>query len=185
MRIALLPLQFADGEVQAGQLFDPAEVSYPASLPQMHYDAATMEAAVAQWRVLEQQLGRSVSLMEVLQGSAGVFGASYTPALTDTTNIDSSTLVGASWTRTGDRVTVNFEVTVDPTAAAATELQIALPLAQDMAAATELVGTAVGGAGTEALVDGDAATDAASVTYTAPGIGAETFRGSFSYLLTE
>jgi hypothetical protein len=184
MRIALLPLQFADGEVQAGQLFDPLEVSYPASLPQLHYDAASMDSAIAQWRVLEQQLGRSVSLMEVLQGS-GVFGADYTPILTDVTNIDSSTLVSASWMRVGDRVSVRLVVDVDPTAAAATELDISLPLAQVLDAATDVQGSAVSDQNTVGAVTADTGNDRAQLDFTAAGLTVERWHVEFSYLLQE
>jgi len=183
MRIALMQMTYSHGVIPAGQVYDPATSPAPSSLPSLEYDETTMAAAVRTWRALEAQLSRSVSLLDVLRGSPGVFGADYTPTLTDTTNVALSTLAWAYWERSGDRVTVHFEIAIDPTAAVATELQISLPIAQDMAAATELVGSAVGDAGTEALINGDATSDAAAVTYTAPGLAAETFRGSFSYVL--
>ncbi len=119
--------------------------------------------------------------------AAAATGASsageYVPTLTDVTNVAVSALLDARFVKFGDQVTVYFAVTVDATAAAATELGISLPVASALAAANDLTGIAgsaetVGGLG---MVAADAANDRAALTYTAVGTGVVTWRGSFSY----
>lgn len=58
-------------------------------------------------------------------------GGNYTPTLTNTANITSSSLTNATYTRIGDIVTVNLGFSVDPTAANTnTVLTITLPISR-------------------------------------------------------
>jgi hypothetical protein len=114
-----------------------------------------------------------------------IVSGDYVPALTDVTNIDASALLDARYMRIGNIVTVFFGVTIDATAAAATELGIGLPVASNFAAANDLLGMAVSSetVGAAAQVSADVANDRASLTFTAVGTGVVTWRGSFSYLV--
>ncbi len=107
----------------------------------------------------------------------------YAPTLTDVTNVAASALLGARFVRINNTVTVFFGVTIDPTAAAATELGISLPVASTLAAAADLLGHMASGetVGEPAVIVGDVANDRAQLSYTAVGTGVVTWHGSFSY----
>ena len=102
----------------------------------------------------------------------------YTPTLTNTTNITSSTSnADVRWVRVGNVVTVSGGVTVRPAGAGTCALEISLPIASSLAASTELSGVVsytVLAAGT---VIGDATNDRATASFSAsadPGIEAPT-----------
>lgn len=102
----------------------------------------------------------------------------YTPTLTNTTNITSSTSnADVRWVRVGNVVTVSGGVTVRPAGAGTCALGISLPIASSLAASTELSGVVsytVLAAGT---VIGDATNDRATASFSAsadPGIEAPT-----------
>jgi hypothetical protein len=65
----------------------------------------------------------------------------YTPTLTNVTNVASSTASVCQYMRVGSVVTVAGVVTIDPTATGATELGMALPIASDFAAVSQCGGT--------------------------------------------
>lgn len=67
----------------------------------------------------------------------------YTPTLTNTTNLSASTAYSCQYLRVGSVVTVSGRVDVDPTAAATlTTLGISLPISSNFANSNELGGTA-------------------------------------------
>lgn len=68
----------------------------------------------------------------------------YTPTLTNTTNIDASTSYKAQWSRIGNVVSVSGKVDIDPTigVATATSLGISLPVASNFANAQDCAGVA-------------------------------------------
>lgn len=66
----------------------------------------------------------------------------YTPTLTNVTNIDSSSVASFQYMRVGDVVTVSGLVQFDPTAAALCELDMTLPIASNFANQRECAGTA-------------------------------------------
>jgi hypothetical protein len=69
----------------------------------------------------------------------------YTPSLTNVTNVTASTAFSCQYTRIGNVVTVSGKVNIDPTAAAATpaELGMSLPIASNFTAEEQCGGTAV------------------------------------------
>lgn len=113
----------------------------------------------------------------------GLSSGEYTPTLFDVTNVDASVVLAARFIRVGNQVTVYFAVTIDATAAAATELGISLPVVSVLAAVNDLGGIAGNSEAVAALgqVAGDVANDRASLTFVAIGTGVLTWRGSFSY----
>ena len=92
----------------------------------------------------------------------------YTPTLTNGSNVAASTAFAAQYLRVGNTVTVSGQCDVDPTAAStATTLGISLPIASALANPYECTGTGANPGGTvPAVVIGDAANDRASLEYT-------------------
>lgn len=75
----------------------------------------------------------------------GIVTDTYTPTLTNTTNIDSSTAFTTPYLRVGDRVIVAGSVNVDATAGGgtATQMGISLPVASNFTTNQQLGGTFV------------------------------------------
>jgi hypothetical protein len=73
-----------------------------------------------------------------------VLGSSYTPTLTNVTNVAASTAYVCRYTRIGPNVIVSGKVSIDPTAATTdTVLDLSLPIASNLANQEDLSGTAV------------------------------------------
>jgi hypothetical protein len=92
----------------------------------------------------------------------------YTPTLTNTTNVAASTAFQCQYIRLGDMVIVSGRVDVDPTSASAvTLLGISLPVASNIGAVEDLAGvafnTAIAGLG--GAIHGDVTNDMASLDY--------------------
>jgi hypothetical protein len=110
----------------------------------------------------------------------------YTPTLTNTTNITSSTAQAAQWMRVGNVVTVSGSFQITPTATGAAVLGISLPIASTLAAASNASGLAtdVGNiqnwAGT---ISGDVANARAKFNIVVTAASASTFYYSYSYVV--
>jgi hypothetical protein len=61
-----------------------------------------------------------------------IFSGTYTPTLTNTTNITASTANTTYYTRVGNMVMVSGRVSIDPTAAGSITLGVSLPIASDI-----------------------------------------------------
>lgn len=70
-----------------------------------------------------------------------VLSGTYTPTLTGVTNVAASSANVCQWMRVGNMITVAGIVGIDPTAAAATELGVSLPVASNFTTNLELGGT--------------------------------------------
>lgn len=116
--------------------------------------------------------------------AANLTAGTYTPTLTNTTNVTSSTPRLTSWSRLGDIVTVYGSLDVTTTLAVATELQITLPVASNLATAFDLngIGQASSAIATNAVLLADTGTDRARLTFIGLSIGgAGTIYFSFQY----
>ncbi len=130
---------------------------------------------------------RPISELEAVLGlpagnviSAGVL----TLAITDGANVAVSAAGPARFQRIGNTVFVSGSLTVDTTLGAptATDLNIALPIASALAAATELSGTIVGNGGADVgTIVGDAGTDDALAAWSASHTDVQTYTYQFSY----
>lgn len=70
-----------------------------------------------------------------------IASGTYTPTLTNISNVDSSTPRQCQWTRVGNVVCVSGEIDIDPTSLDTnTRLRISLPIASDLNAASNLSG---------------------------------------------
>lgn len=108
----------------------------------------------------------------------------YTPTLSNTTNVAASTARKCQWIRVGNVVSVSGSADIDPTAAAATLMGISLPIASNLALATDCGGTAAGdqaAAIEAAAVRGDATNDRCEFSYTAVNIANHTIFFHFQY----
>lgn len=99
----------------------------------------------------------------------------YTPTLSNTTNIASSTARQCQWLRVGNVVTVSGTVTVQTTAGTgASLLGISLPVASAFTTAYQLSGTAAGYSGSAGLdipqIIADATNDRASMKWVCSAI---------------
>lgn len=113
--------------------------------------------------------------------SDGAVGT-YTPTLTNVTNVAASGALTAFYIRAGNIVTVAGAVTIDPTAAGNTVLGISLPIASNLGTANDVAGTTATSSVLEAgIVNGDVANDRAQIVYNATDLGNKTWRFTFMY----
>lgn len=107
----------------------------------------------------------------------------YTPGLTNVTNVASSTANVTSYYRVGNMVTVFGAVTIDPTATGATELGMALPIASAFANAFECGGS-FGNQATAAnigVINADPTNDRARFLINTPDLASRSYVFNFSY----
>ena len=67
---------------------------------------------------------------------------SYTPTKTDVTNIGTASVTTSYYQRTGNKIEVWGEVTIDPTATGDTQITLSLPIASSMSNSYDLSGSA-------------------------------------------
>lgn len=142
-------------------------------------------------RIVDTIAAAGLAIVEIdLFGDTGATGGDfesgeYTPTLTNVTNVAASAVLGARYFRIGNVVTVYFSITIDVTSAAATELDMTLPVVSNLAAAKDLIGHANSAetVGEPLVVTGDSTNEKAQLSYTAVGTGVVTWNGSFSYAI--
>lgn len=109
----------------------------------------------------------------------------YSPSLTNTTNVSASTAYVTGYYRIGNSVTVYGKVDIDVTLAAstATELNVSLPIASNMTADEDLGGTAISDsvASLAARIKADATNDRASIVFKAISLTNDSYSFEFSY----
>ena len=112
-----------------------------------------------------------------------IASGTYTPTLTNTTNISASTPRLCSWIRVGNVVTVGGQLDIDPTALGDTLLGISLPIASALTTAYQL-----GGSGSSTAIvnesygiEADAANDRASMKNKAVDLTNHTVAFTFTY----
>lgn len=94
----------------------------------------------------------------------------YTPTITNTTNITNSTAYVCQYLRVGNTVIVSGSVFLTFTAyATASEIGISLPIASNLAQAYQLAGTSCTGNGVNVgAIQGDATNDRGTLKMTSP-----------------
>lgn len=131
-----------------------------------------------------EQTGERYHLTSAQQSviASGIDAGTWTPTLTNVTNLDSSTAYASNYLRLGNTVVCSGKVDVDATAAAATELGISLPIASNFATEQQCAGTAVNQASTEqGAILADTTNDRASLKWTAAGTGSVTLVFTFIF----
>lgn len=115
-----------------------------------------------------------------------VANGTYTPVLTNVTNVSSSTAYSCQWVRIGNVVTVSGKVDIDPSAAVLTELGMSLPVASAMTAQENLGGTAATAAAASVIgtIRADATNDRAAFVFVASvTLANDSYFFTFSYLI--
>jgi len=115
-----------------------------------------------------------------------VFSGTYTPTLTNTTNVAASTAYECQYMRVGNTVTVSGQVDIDPTLAATdTVLGMTLPIASALAANRQLGGTAAnstaGRYGEGVAITADLTNDRAQFLLRPTSINNSSYGFSFTY----
>jgi hypothetical protein len=102
-----------------------------------------------------------------------IAAGTYTPTLTNGTNVTSSTASSCQYMRVGNTVTVSGKINVTPTSTGATDLGISLPIASAIANDNECGGTGAVGNTTDLFgsVRGDATNDRAELIFTIGATG--------------
>jgi hypothetical protein len=110
----------------------------------------------------------------------------YTPTLTNTTNIAASTAYACQFIRIGTVVTVSGMVNVDPTSTGSCVLGMSLPIASNIAAIEQCAGVgnvATATAFTTGVVYGSIAADTAVLQWIATDVTAKSCLFTFTYLI--
>lgn len=114
---------------------------------------------------------------------AKVSSGTYTPTITNVTNVTSSGAIICNYTRVGDVVTVNGSVTITPTSTGISTIRLTLPIASNIGATTDLSG--VGGFYNDTVnvtLQGDATNNAAELRFFIPTTAAgQTAFFNFAY----
>ena len=113
-----------------------------------------------------------------------VTSGTYTPTLTNTTNVAASTAFVARYIRVGSQVTVYGTANIDPTLAAPTTtvMKISLPIASDFTGSAQCAGVAIDGPSSQVgAISADATDNVASLTYPATSTAEATWRYTFGY----
>ena len=112
-----------------------------------------------------------------------VDSGTYTPTLTNVTNIDSSTAYVCQYIRIGSMVTVSGKVTIDPTATSATELGMTLPISSNLATEEQLAGTAADNTNNDhpVRIKADTTNNRAAFVFTPSGNSSADYSFMFMY----
>jgi hypothetical protein len=117
-----------------------------------------------------------------------ITSGTYTPTLTNTTNVAASTAHVGQWIRVGNVVTVSGRVDVDATAAGAlTTLGMSFPIASAITLATQAAGSAANdgvlSAVRTAAIFGDATNDRATFQLLTDTLANETYFYHYTYVI--
>lgn len=113
---------------------------------------------------------------------SGLAGTTWTPTLTNVTNVAASTAYQGQYLRIGNTVSGSCKVDVTPTAAGATELGISIPVASNFGADEDACGVGHSQAIQEGGgVSADTANDRMAFKFLAGAAVARTFYITFSY----
>jgi len=120
---------------------------------------------------------------KVLSFGSIVDSGTYTPGLTNVTNVAASTAYPCQWMRVGNTVTVSGKVAIDATSAAAMELGISLPIASNFANDYQCAGTGVAVVAGEdaAYIKADVINNRASLNQTKADISNHDHYFTFTY----
>jgi hypothetical protein len=126
--------------------------------------------------------GTIADLTSLSLTSGAITSGTYTPTLTNVSNLDGSTAYECQYLRVGNVVTVSGKVDANPTAAASTELGISLPIASNFAANQNCGGSASSTvAEAPAAILADATNDRARMIWVATNTANHDMTFSFTY----
>jgi len=137
---------------------------------------------------LSANAGLSISKTGVTAPAAtdgNVYSGTYTPTLTNITNVASSTAVTCQYMRVGNVVTVSGQVVIQATTGgSASAIGVSLPIASDLSALRQLAGSLGTSASyTTATIYGDLTNDRATFYITIPDTTSRNYFFHFTYLV--
>jgi hypothetical protein len=113
-----------------------------------------------------------------------ITSGTYTPTITNVTNVTSSSALVCQWLRIGNVVTVSGSVDVDPVATGvSTVIRLSLPVASNFATAGQLGGSCGNVAFTSSHVGPDAINDAARLEFFTSFASVNSISFTFTYLV--
>jgi hypothetical protein len=149
------------------------------------YDESEQRAALLQAQTdIDALEADVVDLQADVAALPALAGGTYTPTLTNSANIDSSTAYSCQYMRVGSIVSVSGRVDIDQTASATqTDLKMTLPVASDFANSNELAGAAysIPSLTVGAAVFASIADNLALIRFTSSGTGVVTLLFTFQY----
>lgn len=112
-----------------------------------------------------------------------ISSGTYTPTLTNVTNITASTAYACQYLRVGNTVTVSGKVDIDVTLGAASELGMSLPIASAFTVEENLGGTGSSAAAASLVsaIRADATNDRAALVFTAVSLTNDSYFFEFTY----
>jgi hypothetical protein len=116
-------------------------------------------------------------------GATNLLSGTYTPSISDTTNVAASTMFLAQYIRVGNVVSVSGRVNIDPTSATTTNFSLTLPIASSFASTIELAGTMFANTSGAWTVFADASNDKAGFEYAAVGTANQAISYTYQYLI--
>lgn len=101
-----------------------------------------------------------------------ILSTTYTPTITNVSNMDANTLRSAYYTRVGTQILVFLRVNMDPTAAdTSTSVGVSLPVASNFSTAFQAIGSGSSAAGSRnCLVSSDSGNDRATYEFTSDSV---------------
>jgi len=173
-----------DGIPSAGSV--PARLSFSTTPSGSNVPAERMQIDSAGLVTINGSLAISKTAVTAPAASDGnVFSGTYTPTLTNTTNVALSTAQVSQYMRVGNVVTVSGFLLIDPTAAGNTILGMSLPIASNFATQVEAGGTFYchSGVSEGGGILADATNNRVTLNFMATSLIPNTYSYSFTYLV--
>lgn len=124
----------------------------------------------------------TIATREWVEDNIAIFEGTYTPTLTNTTNVAASTAYVTNYKRQGDYIYVWGEVQIDATSALTiSEMGLSLPVASSITDSRELAGTGAFEDNTIVQIKGDGTNDRAMFRFIPQTNTANTYSFHFSY----
>jgi hypothetical protein len=135
-------------------------------------NSVKLVAGASEWHVVSDYQATAPTITE----------GTYTPTLTNTTNIAASTAYVTQYIQVGDRIHVFGEVDIDATATGAVELRLDVPITSAFTQTYEVAGTAVcSSSGVPAAVSCNVASGLVTIKYIATTTTNDKYSFHFSY----
>jgi hypothetical protein len=128
--------------------------------------------------------GLSISRTAVTSPAAGdgnVFSGTYTPTITNVTNVAASTASVLQYMRVGSYVQISGRLQIDPTTTGTTTVRVSLPVASNFSSVIQAGGTFCGSSGEVGYITAVTSTDDLQFQYTATSTANNAFYFSLGY----
>lgn len=184
------PFRFQSGSLATGGNIVAGNMEF---LTDKFYATITTGTAVKEFTLNEGALTSGTIPIATTNGrltdsgftSTNLINGTYTPTLSNTTNVTASTAYVTGYHRIGNSVTVYGKIDIDATLAAstATELGISLPVSSNLVNEEDAGGTAVSDAiaSLSARIKADGANDRVSIVFKSISLTNDSYSFQFSY----